>query len=292
MDSRFLQSFVSVVEAGSIAEAARRLDLSAATIAQRLRVLEAEIGRQLIVRSGRTVKPTVAGARILDRARLVLREVRDMESAATGNRPASRPVALGRDADRPDRHRARRAQGLGPGLPADQLYIEPASTTVLYGRLMAGELDAAVLVHPMFALPKTCAWVPLRREALVLLTPAAMKVRDALETIRREPFIRYDRQVIAGKMADDYLRQHGIRPRLRVELDGIEYIAKFVAEGLGGVGAAGLGGRRSGQSAVRRWPLPGPVPTREVGVVWQRSTVHAPLVDAFVALARRHYRVA
>ncbi|MBP8271963.1 MAG: LysR family transcriptional regulator [Sphaerotilus sp.] len=291
MDSRFLQSFVSVVESGSIAEAARRLDLSAATIAQRLRVLETEIGRQLIVRSGRTVKPTVAGTRILERARSVLREVRDMESAATETDLPAGPLRLGA--------MPTGLTGIVPvvlkdwvrAYPQISLYIEPASTTVLYGRLLAGDLDAAVLVHPMFALPKTCAWVPLRREALVLLAPAGMKVRDALETIRREPFIRYDRQVIAGKMADDYLRQHGIRPRLRVELDGIEYIAKFVAEGLGVSVLPDWAVIGPANPAVRRWPLPAPVPTREVGVVWQRSTAHAPLVDAFVALAQRHYRV-
>ena len=36
MDSRFLESFVMVVEHGSIAEAARRLDLTAAAVAEGL----------------------------------------------------------------------------------------------------------------------------------------------------------------------------------------------------------------------------------------------------------------
>jgi DNA-binding transcriptional LysR family regulator len=44
MDSRYLQSFVYVVELGSIAEAARRLDLTPAAVAQRVKMLEAELG--------------------------------------------------------------------------------------------------------------------------------------------------------------------------------------------------------------------------------------------------------
>lgn len=38
MDMRFLESFVTVVDAGSIADAARRLDFAPTTIARQLRV--------------------------------------------------------------------------------------------------------------------------------------------------------------------------------------------------------------------------------------------------------------
>jgi DNA-binding transcriptional LysR family regulator len=87
MDIRFLESFVMVVDNGSIAEAARRLNLTPAGVAQRIRALEAEIGARLIVRSGRSVRPTVAGTAILERARNFLSEVRDLKSIAASDRP-------------------------------------------------------------------------------------------------------------------------------------------------------------------------------------------------------------
>ena len=65
MDTRFLETFVAVAEKGSFAEAARRLDLTPAAIAQRIRALESEIGVVLLSRSGRTVSPTEAGVAIL-----------------------------------------------------------------------------------------------------------------------------------------------------------------------------------------------------------------------------------
>ncbi len=292
MDSHFLQSFVSVVELGSIAEAARQLDLSTATIAQRLRVLEAELGNRLIVRSGRTVVPTVAGTRILERARVILRDVRDMESAATETDLPSGPLRLGATPTG--------LTGIVPVVlkqwiqvyPGISIFIEPSSTSVLYARLLAGELDAAVIVHPMFTLPKTCNWCALRREKLVLVTPADMKVRDALEVVRREPYIRLDRQVIAGKMANDYLRRQGIRPRQWVELDGIEYIAKLVSQGLGVSVLPDWAALGPIDTALKRWTLPGPVPARTVGVMWQRSTIRAPLAEAFVAMARQRFAIA
>ena len=69
MDTRFLQSFVTVVECGSMAEAARRLDLTPAAIAARIRTLEEDMGVPLVERSGRVVKPTQAGLQILDQSR-------------------------------------------------------------------------------------------------------------------------------------------------------------------------------------------------------------------------------
>jgi DNA-binding transcriptional LysR family regulator len=44
MDTRFLSTFVTVVDCGSFAEAARRLHLTPAGLAQRIRTLETEIG--------------------------------------------------------------------------------------------------------------------------------------------------------------------------------------------------------------------------------------------------------
>lgn len=291
MDSRFLQTFVSVVELGSIAEAARHLDITAATIAQRMHSLEESVGAKLIVRAGRTVRPTVAGMRILDRARAMVRDMRDLKSAASDTDLPVGPLRLGAIPSA--------LMGILPLVlkawvkshPHIEIFMEPAATTVLYGRVLSGDLDAAVMVHPMFSLPKTCAWHELRREPLILLTPHDMHVDDALAAIAREPFIRYDRQTVAGKLADDYLRARGVRPQVRIELDGIEYIAKMVAEGLGVsvlpdwalIGAA--------NPALKKWPLPAPCPSRTVGVVWQRATVRAPLVEAFVDLARPLFQV-
>ena len=57
---------------------------------------------------------------------------------------------------------------------------------------MRGGLDAAILIRPTFELPKTVSWQTVRKEPLILLTPADMRVRDRLKTFVGEPFIRYD----------------------------------------------------------------------------------------------------
>ncbi|MEI2416423.1 LysR family transcriptional regulator [Orrella sp. JC864] len=282
MDTRFLHTFVCVAEQGSIAEAGRRLGLSPTSVAQRLHALEQDVGSRLVVRSGRTVRPTVAGLRILARARDILREVRDLRSEASETALPAGPLRMGATPTA--------LTGIFPPIlkrwvarhPDIEIYIEPASTTLLYGRVLAGELDAAVLVHPLFDLPKTCEWRSLRQEPLVLLAPSGMPVRDPLQTAASQPFIRYDRKVVAGKLADDYLHAHGIAPRVRFELDGIESIARLVAEGLGVSVLPDWAPSVTPAPGLRKWPLPAPCPTRTVGALWLRNSVRSPLVQAFL----------
>lgn len=286
MDSRFLQTYVHVVELGSIAQAARHQGLTPATVQQRLRALEADMGSALIARSGRTVKPTAAGTRILERARNVLRDLRDLRSAATESDLPAGPLRLGATPTA--------LTGIMPPVlrtwaarhPHIEIYIEPAPTTLLYGKVLAGELDGALLVHPLFALPKSCVWRDLRREPLVLVTPADMAVSDPLAVIAREPYIRYDRSVVGGRMADDYLRARDLRPHVRFELDGIDSIAKLVSEGLG-VALLPDWATTGASALVRRWPLPAPCPARSVGAIWPRSGVRSELMRVFVEMAER-----
>jgi len=286
MDSRYLQNFILVVELGSIAEAARRLDMTPSTLAQRLRTLESAVGARLIVRSGRNVKPTVAGARIVERARSILREIRDLKSAASDTELPAGPLRLGATPTA--------LSGIAPVVLKDwvlqyphiHIYIEPASNNVLYGRVLDDSLDAAILVHPVFDLPKTCGWQGLRKESLILLTPATLEVTDVFETIAREPFILHDRSVIGGKMADDYLNRHGVRPHVRFELEGIENIARLVAEGLGVSVLPDWPVVGPFNAALKKWPLPAPCPSRNVGVMWLRTGARTALVKAFVDMAR------
>ena len=85
MDTHFLTTFVMVVDRGSMAAAARQLNITPAAVAQQIRTLERELGAPLIARAGRTVSVTEAGTRILERARELLR---DLEANGHGSAPS------------------------------------------------------------------------------------------------------------------------------------------------------------------------------------------------------------
>lgn len=75
MDLRQLRYFVSIVESGSIAEAARRLHVVQSALSQRLAALEDEVGTQLLVRGRSGVAPTEAGTELYYRSQIILKQV-------------------------------------------------------------------------------------------------------------------------------------------------------------------------------------------------------------------------
>ena len=85
-----LAAFVSVASAGGFREASRAGGVSASSLSEALRRLEARLGVRLLHRSTRSVVPTEAGARLLDRLRPALSEVEAALDVLNGfrDRPA------------------------------------------------------------------------------------------------------------------------------------------------------------------------------------------------------------
>lgn len=285
MDTQFLNTFVVVADRGSMAAAARVLNITPAAVAQQIRTLERELGAPLIARAGRTVSLTEEGSRILQRARDLLRDVADMRSVANDSevsgelRLGACPTALA---------------GMLPDIlarmvdafPQINVYIRPGYSAELYRAVETGELDAAVVLQAPYNLPKTCDWQLLREEPLVMIAPARLAGRDPHELLRTEPLIRYDRNQWGGRVADDYLRRAGIVPRERFELNGLNAIAVMVDRGLGVSLVPDWAKPWPEGLDLVRIPLPLPSEPRRIGMVWSRSTVRIRLVTVLLQESR------
>ena len=285
MDTQFLNTFVVVADRGSMAAAARVLNITPAAVAQQIRTLERELGAPLIARAGRTVSLTEEGSRILQRARDLLRDVADMRSVANDSevsgelRLGACPTALA---------------GMLPDIlarmvdafPQINVYIRPGYSAELYRAVETGELDAALVLQAPYNLPKTCDWQLLREEPLVMIAPARLAGRDPHDLLRSEPLIRYDRNQWGGRAADDYLQRAGIVPHERFELNGLNAIAVMVDRGLG-VSLVPDWARPwpEGLDLVRM-PLPLPSEPRRIGMVWSRSSVRIRLVTVLLQESR------
>lgn len=291
MDTQFLKTFVAVVDRGSMAAAARLLNITPAAVAQQIRTLERELGAPLIARAGRTVSVTEEGSRILQRSRDLLRDVADLrslanESAVSGElRLGACPTALA---------------GMLPDIlarmvedfPQINVFIEPGYSAELYRAVEAGELDAAIVLQAPYALPKTCDWQLLREEPLVVLAPAAMAGRDPHELLASEPLIRYDRNHWGGRQAEEYLQRAGITPHERFELNALNAIAVMVDRGLGVSLVPDWAKPWPEGLDLVRIPLPEHSVPRQIGIVWSRATVRIRLVTVFIQESRIAMQVA
>ncbi len=285
MDLRYLQSFVTVVEHGSLAEAARRLDLTPAAVAARIKALEGDLGAALIKRAGRSVKPTEAGIKILEHARAVLRDVRDLRVLASDSASLGE-LRLGVFQSAMTSVLPPVLKRLYARFPDLTVFVSPSSSVELCRQVGAGALDAAIVVEPQFAIAKGCEWQSLVSEPLVLVAPARLAGCEAHELLRSEPFIRYDRNVLGGQLADRYLRDQGIRPRARLEIDSLMAIAALVNQDLGVALIPDWAPMwRIGMDIVRI-ALPERAPVRHVGLVWGTQGPRLKLAQGFLQEAR------
>jgi DNA-binding transcriptional LysR family regulator len=286
MDTRFLETFLIVVDTGSLVEAARRLNLTAAAVAKRIRALEREIGAVLVTRSGRSIRPTGAGGAIVDRARRFVIEARDFKTVGARDRPAGQ-LRIGAFQSA--------LSGLLPDIlvlmkdsyPQIDVQITSGVSSELYRKVLDGdELDAAIIAQPPFGIPKSCNWRLLREEPLILLTRAPMKLRRPRVILASEPFIRLDRNVWPGRLVDAYLRKARIRPRELLEIDGGAAIAVMVDRGLGVSILPDLAPPWPEGLSLEKLPLPGAASfARRIVIVWARASRRLRLVDAFLEQA-------
>ena len=286
METQFLHTFVTVVDQGSMAAAARVLGITPAAVAQQIRTLEREIGAPLIARVGRTVSVTEEGSRILQRTRELLRNVADLRSVANESgvsgelRLGACPTALA---------------GMLPDVlarmvetfPQINVFIKPGYSADLYHAVEKGDLDAAVVLQAPFPLPKTCEWQLLREEPLIVLAPQSMADRDPHELLATQPLIRYDRHQWGGRQADEYLRAANIVPRERFELNALNAIAVMVDRGLGVSLVPDWAKPWPEGLKLVRIPLPDASATRRIGIVWSRSSVRVRLVTVFLQESRK-----
>jgi DNA-binding transcriptional LysR family regulator len=286
MDSRFLQSFVVVAECGSMAEAARRLDLTPAAVAARIRTLEEDMGVVLVSRSGRVVKATEAGLQILDQSRDVVRSVTDLRAAAV-DRHGVGQLRIGTFWSAVSSIISPVLERLYAEFPELSVFVDVGHSPEISAKAIAGELDAAIVVEHQFGIPKSHEWHPLTDEPLVVVAPASFHgIADAHALLRSEPFIKYDRRIWGGRLADRYLRERNIQPRVRLEIDGLLTIATFVSNGFGVSLLPDWSPMWRTNLPITRIPLPSAAPTRRIGLLRATRGPRKELVDEILACAR------
>lgn len=237
MELRALKYLVSLADRGSFTAAARERFVTQPAVSIQLRKLQEELGVRLFEVSGREIRFTAAGARVLDYARRMgdlerqmISEIDDLEGLQRG------VITLGTiDAASiyvlPPVFSAFRNRH--PGI---ELRVEVSSTLPLLSGLDSGRFDVIVgTVRGRDA--GQYETVEVLRERLVPVAPPGHPLlgmrRGRLRALADWPFISFHRGSVTRGLVEEALRGHGVSLTVSMEIDSQEAIRNLVASGLG-----------------------------------------------------------
>ncbi|MBW8726392.1 MAG: LysR family transcriptional regulator [Inquilinus limosus] len=155
-----LRAFAAVAEAASFSRAAKRLGVSPSALSQTLRGLEERLGVRLLNRTTRSVTPTEAGERLLDRLRPLfaefdqaVQEVNRFRDAPAGRLRINVPHFAATHLVGPAIGPFQRAH---PGVELE-VVVDDTITDIVAGRFDAGIRLGETLERDMVAVPLTGA---------------------------------------------------------------------------------------------------------------------------------------
>ena len=173
-----INAFVAVVNAQSVSQAARDLQLTQPAITRRVQNLEEELGTTLLDRNTKPPKPNAFGLQVYEQCQAVLHEVARLSEIASADRAPSGPLRLGLTQGIADLVLRDVVEDLRRGFPAVSTSVSNGWGAQLIERVNQGELDAAaVWVGSRSPLPKNTRGDLVARDALVVVAPRADVVK-------------------------------------------------------------------------------------------------------------------
>lgn len=235
MDLQHLQNFLTILDQKSISNAASLIRIAQPALSRQLRALEDEVGAPLLIRHRWGVSPTPAGEVLAEHARDILRRVRTARDAiSTLTSSPSGTLAVGVTASMAGLilpPLAMEAQAL---MPAVSLKLAEGYTQVLHQRLLAGELDVAV-IHARERLPSLDTR-PLMTEPIVFAGPAGL-FRPG-EAVTMKQVLQHQSLVTApsGRLRllyEQAAATAGAAPTRFMEVDSLPALLELLAAGAG-----------------------------------------------------------
>jgi DNA-binding transcriptional LysR family regulator len=278
-----LRSFSAVCRLGTYAAAARELAITSPAIWEQLNGLQRYYGRQLLVRRGNGVGPTVDGEQLLTMIRPVLAGIdstRDALLQHGGTRPRSLTIATNlRVLAEEISHGLRTFQRDNAGIRLQLIF----TGNDVHERVESGQADVGFTLEPGpdQDYGPTIDYQPAGEVDYLLVLPQRHPLRRTA-TLRVEQLVRYS--LVLGESAaysrhrvEEVLHRHRLKSAVRVavETSSDEYTLACVRAGMGigitiGAGRGPLFGGLAVRS-LRRW-----FGTARLGFVWRRGAIISP----------------
>ena len=235
LETRHLRLVVAIADYGSLTRAGNQLHLTQSALSHQLSDLESQLGVKLFERLGKRMEPTIAGERLIARARVTLQQLREMEHEV-------KQIASGREAVLRVATECYTCYHWFPQVlkafaeryPKIEIQIVPGATARPIRALVAGKIDLCiVLQRPR---DRRVESTPLFDDELVAIMPPThpLASRAYLEAsdFAHEHLLNYSPPE-ESFLFQQLLTPAGVMPRQFSQIQLTEAIIELVKSGIG-----------------------------------------------------------
>lgn len=289
LNLRAIQTFVAVVETGSITRAAQRLGTTQPAVSMAMRDLEIEIAATLLDRTARPLRPTHAGLALYHRAAQLVSDVASLRALVASATIDKVPLLRIGFVTPFGSTLIKRLQQM-----ADDIEIRSGLTPDLLGALQARDLDIVVTSNPAVD-PPGLDRVRIVSEPYVAVLPRSFAPGASWDDVHRSalhlPFIRYTTRSAISGAVERILRARGLELSDRFEFDTSQQVLTTVAAGIGWAITTPICIAQShlAADALHVLPLTGVHARRQLVVVHRRDEFEAS-VERLRGLVASHLR--
>jgi DNA-binding transcriptional LysR family regulator len=283
MDLGALKVFIAVAEAGSISQAARRLDYVQSNVTARIQHLEDELGTLLFYRKKRGMALTPAGRTLLPYATRLLHLATEARRAVQDSECGQGSLTIGAmETTAAVRLPSILAQ-YHQTFPDVELALQTGPSEDLIARVLDYRLDGAfvggAVMHP------DIEQEPVFDEELVFVTAQNVAALDALP---QRTMLVFRQGCTYRLRLEQLLRETGIAPLKIMEFGTVEAILGCVAAGMGvTLFPRSLLAHSPYRDMLRLHPAPARLAHVSTMFIRRRDTLYTRALEAFVELVRQ-----
>jgi DNA-binding transcriptional LysR family regulator len=280
-----LEMFVAVAEHGGITAAAEKLLRAPSNVSTRIRLLEKELGMDLLLRDKRQVTLSADGEAFLEYARRLIDIAGEAKSLATGEQPRGRFRIGALESTSAVRIPSLLAE-FHLEYPAVDLELAAGASGMLFDHLLSGQVNAVFTDGA----PASPVLTGLRAftEDLVILTPESVEIIDEGFRASNPTAFVFGTVCSYRQRFEEWMEQSSITPGRVVEISSYYSMLACVAAGAGiCMMPRSLYETLPGGNRVTCHPIEGELGNVETWLTWRRDARSANL-RAFVRQTKEH----
>jgi DNA-binding transcriptional LysR family regulator len=229
-----LRALVEFAQAGSIAGAAGRLYRTPSAITRQIQRLEAALGAELLDRSVKPPRLNSLGSRVLEQARDLLQRTEALKSMTSADAEPHGLLRIGLSHPLAEATVIRPILALTETYPRVRLRLSSELAAELFRRLLAGELEAAVVLLPEGkTAPPPLLTTVIASDRMEIVQGAAGKVDGDWASLGGAPWVLNPPGCPLRASLLNRMERDGITPMIAAEVHNMHLQLAFVQSGYG-----------------------------------------------------------